>query len=126
MGSFTAPYHPPTNEPPMGAYLLVADRVGFEPTRRFPVHTLSKRAPSATRPPVLTKRRDYSVSPLSSKRERLPLRDFDLQFGVGAFFLAEDQIEVPRIDEEAGRLSRDEHRVHLIQRIGQEHDAARQ
>src|SRR5258706_14249011 len=68
MGSFTAPYHPPTNEPPMGAHLLVADRVGFEPTRRFPVHTLSKRAPSATRPPVLTKRRDYSVSPLSGKR----------------------------------------------------------
>src|SRR5439155_11479528 len=48
--------------PRMGAYLLMADRVGFEPTRRFPVHTLSKRAPSATRPPVLTKRRDYSVS----------------------------------------------------------------
>src|SRR5712671_4895822 len=68
MGSFTAPYHPPTNEPPMGAHLLVADRVGFEPTRRFPVHTLSKRAPSATRPPVLTKRRDYSVSLFSGKR----------------------------------------------------------
>ena len=46
----------------------MADRVGFEPTRRFPVHTLSKRAPSATRPPVLTKRRDYSVSLFSGKR----------------------------------------------------------
>src|SRR5205814_2819100 len=42
--------------PRLGAHLLVADRVGFEPTRRFPVHTLSKRAPSATRPPVRTKR----------------------------------------------------------------------
>ncbi len=29
----------------------VAVRVGFEPTLRFPVNTLSKRAPSATRPP---------------------------------------------------------------------------
>src|SRR5262245_59175649 len=28
----------------------VAVRVGFEPTIRFPVYTLSKRAPSATRP----------------------------------------------------------------------------
>src|SRR5438105_4781404 len=28
----------------------LAERVGFEPTIRFPVYTLSKRAPSATRP----------------------------------------------------------------------------
>ena len=28
----------------------MAERVGFEPTIRFPVYTLSKRAPSATRP----------------------------------------------------------------------------
>ena len=28
--------------------------MGFEPTLRFPVNTLSKRAPSATRPPLLT------------------------------------------------------------------------
>src|SRR5919108_1347901 len=27
----------------------MAERVGFEPTVRFPVHTLSKRAPSTTR-----------------------------------------------------------------------------
>src|SRR5271165_2804209 len=32
------------------AYL--AEGVGFEPTIRFPVYTLSKRAPSATRPPL--------------------------------------------------------------------------
>ena len=29
----------------------VAEGVGFEPTIRFPAYTLSKRAPSATRPP---------------------------------------------------------------------------
>ena len=31
----------------------LAEGVGFEPTLRFPVNTLSKRAPSATRPPLL-------------------------------------------------------------------------
>ena len=30
----------------------MAEGVGFEPTLRFPVNTLSKRAPSATRPPL--------------------------------------------------------------------------
>ena len=30
----------------------MADRVGFEPTRRLPAYTLSKRAPSTARPPV--------------------------------------------------------------------------
>src|SRR5258708_32026893 len=105
----------------------MADRVGFEPTRRFPVHTLSKRAPSATRPPVLTKRRDYSVSPLSGKRGAAssfahsrfaglasaasPLGDFDLDLGVRILFLAEDQIEGPGIDQKAGCLAGDEHRV---------------
>jgi hypothetical protein len=29
---------------------VVAERVGFEPTLEFPLNTLSKRAPSATRP----------------------------------------------------------------------------
>jgi hypothetical protein len=29
---------------------ILAEGVGFEPTIRFPVYTLSKRAPSATRP----------------------------------------------------------------------------
>ena len=33
-----------------GIFLLLAEGVGFEPTIRFPVYTLSKRAPSATRP----------------------------------------------------------------------------
>ena len=31
---------------------LVAEREGFEPSKQFPVYTLSKRAPSATRPPL--------------------------------------------------------------------------
>ena len=31
----------------------MADRQGFEPWRRSPAYTLSKRAPSTTRPPVL-------------------------------------------------------------------------
>ena len=32
------------------ATLFLAERVGFEPTLEFPLNTLSKRAPSATRP----------------------------------------------------------------------------
>src|SRR6266852_9852419 len=36
------------------AKTIVAEGVGFEPTLRFPVNTLSKRAPSATRPPLRT------------------------------------------------------------------------
>ena len=31
----------------------MAEREGFEPSKQFPVYTLSKRAPSATRPPLL-------------------------------------------------------------------------
>ena len=34
---------------------LVADRQGFEPWRRSPAYTLSRRAPSTTRPPVHTR-----------------------------------------------------------------------
>ena len=32
----------------------VADREGFEPSRRLPAYTRSRRAPSTTRPPVHT------------------------------------------------------------------------
>ncbi len=32
--------------------VLQADRVGFEPTKRLPVYALSRRVPSATRPPI--------------------------------------------------------------------------
>src|SRR5688572_8479058 len=39
----------------------LAEREGFEPSIRFPVYTLSKRAPSATRPPLRSQRgADYS------------------------------------------------------------------
>jgi hypothetical protein len=32
---------------------MLAERVGFEPTLEFPLNTLSKRAPSTTRPSLL-------------------------------------------------------------------------
>jgi hypothetical protein len=41
----------------------LAERVGFEPTIRFPVYTLSKRAPSATRPPLRARRAQYNDGP---------------------------------------------------------------
>ena len=31
---------------------VLAEKVGFEPTLEFPLNTLSKRAPSTTRPPL--------------------------------------------------------------------------
>src|SRR5256885_16515580 len=34
-----------------------ADRVGFQPTKRLPVYALSRRVPSAARPPIQTTRR---------------------------------------------------------------------
>src|SRR5580700_3373767 len=43
--------------------LKLAERVGFEPTIRFPVYTLSKRAPSATRPPLRARRAQYNDGP---------------------------------------------------------------
>jgi hypothetical protein len=42
---------------------VLAERVGFEPTIRFPVYTLSKRAPSATRPPLRARRAQYNDGP---------------------------------------------------------------
>ena len=42
-----------------GEKRAVADRAGFEPAIRFPVYTLSRRAPSTTRPPV--RRAAYGV-----------------------------------------------------------------
>src|SRR5213592_4885251 len=38
----------------------MAEGVGFEPTIRFPVYTLSKRAPSATRPSLRDRSGQYS------------------------------------------------------------------
>ena len=31
---------------------FLAERMGFEPMKEFPLYTLSKRAPSTTRPPL--------------------------------------------------------------------------
>ena len=42
--------------------VVLAERVGFEPTVRFPVHTLSKRAPSTTR----TSLRVFRISSLQA------------------------------------------------------------
>lgn len=42
---------------------ILAERQGFEPWRRFPAYTRSRRAPSTTRPP-LRGERPYSVSML--------------------------------------------------------------
>src|SRR5580692_1101446 len=46
--------------PENGLRNALAEGVGFEPTIRFPVYTLSKRAPSATRPPLRARRAQYS------------------------------------------------------------------
>src|SRR4029434_2954075 len=58
----------------------LAERVGFEPTVEFPLHTLSKRAPSTTR----TSLRVFGISPQYSRRGgRCPRRNADsaLKFG---------------------------------------------
>jgi hypothetical protein len=45
---------------------LMAERVGFEPTLEFPLNTLSKRAPSATRPSL---RRDNGLRHISPRKK---------------------------------------------------------
>ncbi len=40
----------------------MAERVGFEPTLEFPLNTLSKRAPSATRPSLRRYKRGYPLA----------------------------------------------------------------
>ena len=39
----------------------MAERMGFEPMIEFPLYTLSKRAPSTTRPPLLIKYIDVVI-----------------------------------------------------------------
>ena len=41
---------------------MLAEREGFEPSRRFPAYTLSRRAPSTTRPPLLASLLDGAVT----------------------------------------------------------------
>src|SRR5262252_5010440 len=46
----------------MIGFKKMAERVGFEPTLEFPLNTLSKRAPSATRPSLRTRVRPIHYS----------------------------------------------------------------
>src|SRR5690242_17446581 len=41
---------------------ILAERVGFEPTLEFPLNTLSKRAPSTTRPSLLKNRLSLTLA----------------------------------------------------------------
>ena len=63
----------------------LAERVGFEPTLEFPLNTLSKRAPSATRPSLR----------LESWKERLLKRHFDWQKCAPIGYLANSQPFAP-------------------------------
>ena len=46
----------------------LAEREGFEPSRRFPAYTLSRRAPSTTRPPLRIQAPDFSDGSKQSAR----------------------------------------------------------
>ena len=58
----------PKQNPANWRGFVLAEREGFEPSIRFPVYTLSKRAPSATRPPLHPDRQDSR----DAAPERLP------------------------------------------------------
>src|SRR5213594_3315586 len=51
-------------------WVTETDRVGFEPTKRLPVYTLSRRVPSATRPPIHAARRAGPQGPGRAGRPR--------------------------------------------------------
>ncbi len=51
----------------------LAEREGFEPSVQFPVHTLSKRAPSTTRPPLLWENTPRA-QPIQAARRRARAR----------------------------------------------------
>ena len=54
----------------------LAEREGFEPSRRFPAYTLSRRAPSTTRPPLRISVRRASTRPCRPLSRRPPCRKF--------------------------------------------------
>ena len=58
----------------------MAERVGFEPTLEFPLNTLSKRAPSATRPSLRVCNSLAFLSAAEITRAR-----FDEKMGFNAF-----------------------------------------
>src|SRR5215467_11819185 len=51
----------------------MAERVGFEPTLEFPLNTLSKRAPSATRPPLQRRETLLKLTHLTGGTRRVEL-----------------------------------------------------
>ena len=58
---------------------VLAEGVGFEPTIRLPVYTLSKRAPSATRPSLLRAAEVANIGPggVSASHAAGPARRFE-------------------------------------------------
>ena len=52
----------------------MAEGEGFEPSIRFPVYTLSKRAPSAARPPLLAALAEARLRALARSRQVMPTR----------------------------------------------------
>ena len=67
---------------------VLAERVGFEPTLEFPLNTLSKRAPSATRPSLHLVVNLYEFNISGCCRERMGC----LSQTVGNAFLPWDEI----------------------------------
>ena len=55
----------------------MAERMGFEPMKELLLYTLSKRAPSTTRPPLLKFKFSYS---LNTKSENLKVTTLFLYF----------------------------------------------
>jgi hypothetical protein len=69
----------------------LAERGGFEPPEQFPVHRFSKPAPSASRPPLRTKKMTQRASALSAPRGRIvsfpaPVCGMKMPRGNGAGF----------------------------------------
>ena len=68
------PWHPkvPASRSARGTAATMAEREGFEPSRRFPAYTLSRRAPSTTRPPLRSRPDKPCPAPLRKTAETRP------------------------------------------------------
>ena len=73
----------------------VADGVGFEPTRRLPAYTRSRRAPSTTRPPIRAKRAAGSL-PGSRRAGGVRSRSAGLYRRAGRAQVAAQGLQGPR------------------------------
>ncbi len=74
--SSTALSPPHTKKAPFRAFLCVAEREGFEPSMSVNPYTLSRRAPSATRPPLrMTSQNGWRPKPATPRHtsKLLPL-----------------------------------------------------